>query len=159
MKRAGASPARPLAFTLPFLVAAACGAAGSSAADTTGASGAQATTRVHSEARQSGTANSPGGDYAENVGISTPNEHITGITSGPARGAMSQENQKLLDKVVDALVADNRLEGASIKVNVDKGSIILNGTASTRGQAQHARQVARNAAGNAPVRSNLAPQG
>jgi osmotically-inducible protein OsmY len=94
--------------------------------------------------------------YSESVGVKTPNEHITGSTSSrDAQGAPLKDEQALLDKVMTALVGDEKLKGADIHVNVEKDRVVLSGKAKDAAQADHARQVAQNAATGATVESQL----
>jgi hypothetical protein len=100
---------------------------------------------------------SPGTYYSESVGVKTPHEHITGSTSSrDAQGAPLHEEQALLDHVMTALVGDPQLKGADIHVKVEKDQVVLTGKAKDRAQAEHARDVAQNAATGAKVESQLA---
>ena len=92
----------------------------------------------------------------ESLGVRTPDERITGSTSSrDAKGAPLKEEQALLDKVVKALVDDSQLHGANIHVKVERDSVVLTGKARNASQADHARDVAQNAASRARVESKL----
>jgi osmotically-inducible protein OsmY len=94
--------------------------------------------------------------YSESVGVNTPDEHITGSTSSrDAQGAPLKEEQALLDKVMTALLGDSQLHGADIHVRVEKDRVVLTGHAKDTSQADHARDVAQNAATGAQVQSEL----
>jgi len=58
--------------------------------------------------------------------------------------------------VVAALVRDPQLKGVDIRVGVDHGEVTLDGSATDAAQADHARDTAQKAAGNAQVTSKLA---
>ena len=97
--------------------------------------------------------------YSESVGISTPQKKVVGTAaghdtaSGPSRG-----DEQLLNKVVRALVQDDRLKGVDIQVFVNKGNVELSGTTADRAQVDLAKQDAEQAGSHA-VASTLSPKG
>lgn len=97
--------------------------------------------------------------FSETIGVSTPQKRIIGTShdAGPQGPAASDE--RLLNKVVAALVHDPAMQGADIDVSVEQGQVTLDGKAKDSSQADHAKQVAENLAGSGKVTSKLATSG
>ena len=103
-----------------------------------------------------GNMNGSGVYYSESIGVKTPNEHLTGSTSGrDAQGAPLRQEQALLDKVMTALVDDPQLKGADLHVNVEGTRVGITGRAKDAAQARYARDAAQAAAGSAVVDSQV----
>jgi len=102
----------------------------------------------------------PGTTFSESVAVRTPNENIVGTTSGTDLSPeTARADQQLLDKVMKGLLADKDMDGAKVRVNVEKGAVTLDGSAKDKAQADHVRSLAQSAAGGASVTSNLQAQG
>ena len=97
------------------------------------------------------------GTYTDTVGVSTPEKRVLGTASGhDTPSGAAREDEQLLNQVVAALVRDPQLKGVDIRVGVDHGEVTLDGSATDAAQADHARDTAQKAAGNAQVTSKLA---
>jgi osmotically-inducible protein OsmY len=95
--------------------------------------------------------------YSESVGISLPGKRIVGMSAGNDRpSGPAALDEQLLNRVVAALVRDPELKDVDIEVRVEEGRVRLDGKAANAQQAEHAREVAQDAAGGAPVANGLA---
>jgi osmotically-inducible protein OsmY len=142
---------KAIPFPRTFLCAAAVVLAGA------GSPALAGTTSAHASA--SSSANGAPAHFSETIGVTTPQKRIVGTTraTGPEDPVASDD--RLLNQVVAALVRDPGMQGADIEVHVDAGQVTLDGKAKDSAQADHARQVAENVAGNGHVTSNLSASG
>jgi osmotically-inducible protein OsmY len=72
--------------------------------------------------------------------------------------AASSSDQALLDQVVGALASDPSLSGAALSVTVSNGVVNISGHARDQAQANRARDVAANVAGDSRVSAAIQPQ-
>jgi osmotically-inducible protein OsmY len=110
-------------------------------------------------ASASSSANGAPAQFSETIGIATPQKRIVGTTRATGAEGPVASDDRLLNQVVAALVRDPGMQGADIQVHVDGGQVTLDGKAKDSAQADHARQVAENVAGNGHVTSNLSASG
>lgn len=120
--------------------------------------GAQGSASASAQSR-SGNGSAPSGVsiYRETEGVVTPGRVVQGTTTiqGQGTGTQGEAAMSKLDQVVSKLAADPQLKGADIRVSVEQGKVTLRGKTTDASQAQHAEQVAQQAAGNAQVVNDL----
>lgn len=97
--------------------------------------------------------------FSETIGIATPQKRIVGTTHDKGAQGPAASDEQLLNKVVAALVQDPAMQGADVEVSVEDGQVTLDGKAKDSTQADHARQVAENLAGNGKVTNKLSTAG
>ena len=93
--------------------------------------------------------------FSESIGISTPQKRIIGTTHDSSAQGPAASDERLLNRVVAALVRDPSMQGADIDVSVEQGQVTLDGKAKDSSQIDHAKQVAENLAGSGKVTSKL----
>jgi hypothetical protein len=114
-------------------------------------------TSAHASA--SSSARGKDAQFSETIGVATPQKRIVGMTRGSGAEANPQADDRLLNRVVAALVRDPAMQGANIEVHVDDGTVTLDGKAKDSAQAGHAKRVAEGFAGQGKVTSDLSTSG
>lgn len=106
-------------------------------------------------ASASSSANGAPARFSETIGVATPQKRIVGTTHASGPDSAPAQDDQILNRVVAALVRDPGMQGADIEVRVDSGSVTLDGKAKDSAQADHAKQVAEDVAGQGKVTSEL----
>jgi osmotically-inducible protein OsmY len=76
-------------------------------------------------------------------------------------GAMTYEDQLLVDRIADALASDRQLQapGITVTVTAKNGKVALSGSADSLAQAYRAERIVKNEAGAANVAGTLSTEG
>jgi osmotically-inducible protein OsmY len=76
-------------------------------------------------------------------------------------GALTYEDQILVDQIAAALESDRQLQkpGITATVTATNGKVALSGSADSLAQASRAEKIVRNTAGNASVAGTLSTEG